>query len=309
MNNWMSDLDDDKTLTKIVMPGSHDATIFVDSTEAENHKVVQITTMFASEETTVCQDRSIYKQCVAGSRFFDIRLKMYDGLVRGYHTPKDWSNKGAFGAEAESILDDVDTFLTENTREFVILRISHTSMNSGIVGIISGHPIFGKVYKNDYAQNIVTLPIKDLRGKVICIFDKKEFSTVLNPSRGILSFSKFDKKNIITKGIVTCGEYSNESAIRNVIAKQLERTNEHKDHEKMFHMFVFYWTQTGGNIEEHTKKLMKIKAQASGGTHDNTDRICSTLKYNHSQHFPSVIMYDFVNSETSEKIVNLNSFP
>ena len=91
--------------------------------------------------------------------------------------------------------------------------------------------------------------------------------------------------------------------------KQLERTNKHKNHVKMFHMFVFYCTQTGGNIEEHTKKLMKIKAQASGGTHDNTDRICSTLKYNHSQHFPSVIMYDFVNSETSEKIVNLNSFP
>lgn len=309
MNDWMSALDDDKKLTNIVMPGSHDATIFVDPNEPETHKVLLITTRLASEGTTVCQDRSIYKQCLAGSRFFDIRLKLYDGVVRGYHTPADWSNLGAFGDEAESILDDVNKFLTENSREFVILRISHTSMDSGIVGIISGHPIFDKVYKNVYAQNVVTLPISDLRGKVICIFDEKEFSSVLNPSRGVLSFSKFKEKNIITRGIVTCGEYSNESAIRNVIEKQIERTNEHKNHEKMFHIFVFYWTQTGGNIEEHTKKLMKIKAQASGGTHDNTDHMCSKLKYEHSQNMPSVIMYDFVNSETSEKIVNLNSFP
>ena len=72
---------------------------------------------------TVCQSGTIYQQCEAGSRFFDIRFKVHAGKVKTYHT---FAKQGAVGGNLDTVLTHVDEFLRANPTEFIILRLSHT---------------------------------------------------------------------------------------------------------------------------------------------------------------------------------------
>jgi hypothetical protein len=89
--------------------------------------------------------------------------------------------------------------------------------------------------------------------------------------------------------------------------KQLLKVQEHKKHHKGDHIFVLYWTQTlkkatamfnAGSIEQITK---------NNGSHAKIDEMIQKLGVIGIAHFPNVIMYDFINEATSEKICELNN--
>jgi hypothetical protein len=328
MSLWSVSLRGDTQLKDITMPGSHDAGIYPGDVSQTGPGSISL-------KRSLTQSGSIYEQCMAGSRFFDVRFKEESGAVRAYHQT---AGMGALGGTDDKILADVAKFLSSRGSEFVILRISHTKESTGILQKILSSPLASKLYKG--SGNIALTPISALRGKAICIFDSDDFSAAsLTQTAGFHPFAKYSGGGGVV-GLQTCGKYANDNSIRNVISSQLGHTHQHKDHPRD-HLFVLYWTQTGGYVEDNTRKPVNEakaleKHRATGGAHHNMDYMLSMLqgggsKYGETftytkgawtkkqtitvqpttwqdrrDHFPNVIMYDFVNAETSNKIVTLN---
>ncbi len=310
----MSDLNDDFVLSQITMPGSHDAGIY-------NADAVQTGVFKPSLSKTVCQSGTIYQQCEAGSRFFDIRFKVHAGKVKTYHT---FAKQGAVGGNLDTVLTHVDEFLRANPTEFIILRLSHTmGCADQITQTAQQYSINNRLYTR--RGNIAKHTIGDLRGHVILACDS---TFNLDPTQGIHNFSKYEPGAKSTQGIITCGKYSDKSSIRNVFSKQVKRIDEHQQHYQHDHLFVLYWTQTGGKIRQHTLKPVNIpkatrKHRATGGAHHNMDYMLNVLTHGGARYqeswgvktltwqdrrdcMPNVIMYDFVNTATSAQIVTLN---
>lgn len=317
MSLWMASLGNHLRLCDITMPGSHDAGIYFGDAAATG--VVKPSLAYS-----ICQAGSIYEQCMWGSRFFDVRLKAASGQVKAYHQT---AGQGAVGGTAEHILADVDAFLSSRGSEFVILRITKTKeTDTDILNTISKSKLARRLYRNT-GGNIALATVGELRGKAVCVFETQKFE-ILHPSLGFHPFAKWKGGNVIM-GLQTCGAYSNESAIRKVFSKQIERSHEHLNHPRD-HLFVLYWTQTGGNIFEHTTKerndaKANRKQRATGGAHHNMDYMLSLLTNpvdvgrhgerwkvqpttwaDRREHMPNVVMYDFVNERNSEQIVMLN---
>lgn len=325
MNNWMNNLDDRLLLKQIIMPGSHDAA--VDRTSIK--KVVVPTTH------TLTQEFGIEGQCIVGSRFFDIRLegkgKYVGDEIVGFHKTL---NMGATGRSAREILHEVYSFLKDNPSEFVILRFTHMSENTGIIDVIKNHHLFkdrinGERMLYTGTGNLVNHPINGMRGKAILIFEEEKFKTALKmntQSQGFHCFRKYSQNNLKPiNGIVTCGGFTSNSDISVVFDNKLgkvskfargaipvvgkflisdkgqkQKLKEHEKHRKD-HLFVLSWTQTGGNIEANT-------TSSTGGSHSELEKILiSYLKGQGQNHaMPNVISMDFVHTHSCEKIVNLN---
>jgi hypothetical protein len=308
------------------MPGSHDAGVYREvSTKASALPV--------PKSMTSCQDRSVLEQCEAGSRFFDIRLKISGTAIRAHHTTK---GQGAVGESWDSTLESVSAFLEAHPTECVILRLTKPSggEKDKIIEQVLESSLRRKLYRSAGFTDFADATLQTLRGKAICAFDPKEFST-LHPSLGMHPFFRYeddtrprtsDRKGL---GLVTCGKYSNAGTIKDVIDGQVVKIDAHANHPES-HLFVLYWTQTTWvkNIEQNTKAVpqnnARQQARVSGGAHHNMDylkdlicfgrdvkpggaMVAATDAAGRINIMPNVIMYDFVNAETSKTIVSLNA--
>lgn len=100
--NWMAGINPDKVhINQIVWPGTHDS--------ATNRIGVPcITRPFAQ-----CQNLSIYKQLVKGTRVLDIRVqedrRVCHGILKAYNV--------------DVVINDVKKFLSETEKEIIILEI------------------------------------------------------------------------------------------------------------------------------------------------------------------------------------------
>lgn len=329
MYNWMSSIDGNRLLAQITMPGSHDAGIFTDAASSKG---------MVAKTSAVCQDASVYEQCIAGSRFFDIRLKVDSGSIRTYHLS---AIGGALGQSSQSILGEVYNFLERNPSEFVILRFTKPKGGSEeIVQSVLQSALGKRLFVSRSFVNFAGMPIKDLRGKAVCCFEPETFKS-LQPQNGLHPFSRYDKGKT-QFGIVACGKYSNSAALREVIDGQVGKIDEHANHSALDHLFVLYWTQTYNPKHSLTKGRFKTniralafkprnldkerqKQRVTGGAHHNMDYLKDLLQTGQGkfgkQHLkvkpttladrqrimPNVVMYDFVNVKASKEIVALNS--
>ena len=318
---WMGALPEHRKLREISMPGSHDAGVYREvSSKAASIPV--------PKSMTSCQDRSVLEQCEAGSRFFDIRLKVTATSIRAHHTTK---GQGAVGESWDSTLESVSAFLEAHPTECVILRLTKPSGGAAdrIIEEVLKSSLGQKLYKSAGFTNFAETPLKSLRGKAICAFDPKEFS-ILHPSLGMHPFFRYeDNTRPKNMGLVTCGKYSNAGKIKDVIDGQVAKIDAHADHPDA-HLFVLYWTQTTWvkNIEQNTKaapqNAARQRARVAGGAHHNMDylkdlicfgrdvkpgeaAVAATDAADRINIMPNVIMYDFVNADTSKKIVSLNA--
>lgn len=330
--NWVSTINDDRLLSEITMPGSHDAGIHADVAEKRG---------VAPERFSICQDVNIFDQCIFGSRFFDVRVDAKEGAAGGqtYHGGK---KIGSLGQSLENILDDVCQFLSIYSREFVILRFSKTKgnltevLNRVQTSLGPGPGRIDLLYRQ--ATNIASQPISALRNKVICVFE--EVHGAIRPVNGLHLFSRYDPP-VPPAGLVTCGKYSNSSRLREVVGGQITKIDEHADHHPQNHLFVLYWTQTFNvkkfwahgltvdirkfSTKERNLKTERQKQRVTGGAHHNMDylrgllttgmdirtsqqktRITVTSAADRRRIMPNVIMYDFVNATMSNEIVSLN---
>jgi hypothetical protein len=318
MSAWMGALPNNLTLKQITMPGSHDAGVYRESLSSAG-----ITGGLIPKSMTACQDRPILEQCEAGSRFFDIRLKATNTSIRAHHTTK---GQGGIGESWDTTLESVSYFLENHPSEFVILRLTKPAGGAKdeiIQKLIDSSLRTNKLYKSPNFPNFADVALQDLRGKAICVFDPKEFRT-LHAASGLHPFYRYeDGANI---GVITCGKYSDNKKLKKVIDGQVAKIDQHANHVGS-HLFVLYWTQTGGNIEKNTKQTKqdedRQKGRISGGTHHNMDYLKGLLAFGTDLHsgqrrvavtdqqgrrnvMPNVIMYDFINPTSSKEIVSLN---
>lgn len=92
-----------RALSQIAMPGSHDAGMYWNSG------------LYALAET---QDTTINQQLYAGVRYFDLRPHWTGSDLEIYHGP-------LYAESAQTVLNDVASFMQTNRRELVILKFSH----------------------------------------------------------------------------------------------------------------------------------------------------------------------------------------
>ena len=189
-----------KKLNEIVMVGSHDAGII------------------SGKGNTQTQDLDIYEQAQAGVRFFDIRitgavvkkggandvmaLKSYHGKGRartraavdirtgqaGRAKVKNlWA--GAYGLTLSRMLSESSKFVSENPTEFLILKFDKCH-NYDMIAEACVNVLGANIYTD--GGNLNGKSLRELRGKVIVLFNKKGLQTVQHqygPAQGILSFS------------------------------------------------------------------------------------------------------------------------
>lgn len=99
--NWMSMVSDDTNICDMSIPGTHDSGAF--------HSLFDV--------AGKCQDLSISKQLEIGVRFLDLRLQMVNNEFNIVHSFVDQNLK------FKSVLDDLDNFINDNNKEFIIISI------------------------------------------------------------------------------------------------------------------------------------------------------------------------------------------
>lgn len=108
-NDWMSSLDGTLLLSRLSIPGTHDAGARYEPLSG----------------TSKCQDLTITRQLEVGVRFLDIRCRHQNDLFNIYHGSVDQK------ATYASVLTEVLNFLTANPRETVIMSVKEENSSSG----------------------------------------------------------------------------------------------------------------------------------------------------------------------------------
>jgi hypothetical protein len=105
--NWIRDRNaiiGDRPLTKIVIPGSHDAGSYQISRAG-------------GEMTSRAQQVDVMSQLLAGSRFLDLRTDMYQDVWYMHHGA-DWTD-----VRFEHVVEQLGTFLDDHPDEFVLVEL------------------------------------------------------------------------------------------------------------------------------------------------------------------------------------------
>ena len=140
----------------------------------------------------------------------------------------------------------------------------------------------------------------------------------------------------VTDGLCICGEFSSSTKLDKIVSKQSANYTAHDKHrthgDNKAHLYCLYWTSTGGNIQQNTQQLStnfqevrSMVANMQGKTAqsciDNNIPLVNTKAWSTaisledqarrkyavlSCSLPNIILYDFVNEDTSKAIVGLN---
>jgi hypothetical protein len=318
---WMRDLNDNKLLRQIVMPGSHDAGVY------GTVQTIIRTSLLVKASYTVCQHSDFFKQALCGSRFFDCRVFLRKtpvgtenrlGHFAMEKVPK--SNRpalGGYGGALDAILLQALEFVLSNPSEFIILRFSHTYHPTECINqikqVIKSQPRFNNaVYK--LTGNIAVKRIGELRGKLIMVFDEK-FNHHITPTEGIHRFMKYKDGLSHIDGLATCGTFAQSMKMGDVHKAAVGAVNKHVQHPGdpgVGHLHFVYWQQTAGAFgEKDVFKTTSAPSQGaawSGGAHANLGAFMDELKKMDTKgRMPAnVISHDFVTAETCSKIIGLN---
>ena len=235
----MNKLQSSKLLKQITMPGSHDALINPIDFES-------MPGPGGTKANCVCQSQKVEQQAEAGSRFFDVRLqKDRRQVIRGFHSEMLAAkmNSGGFGETLDSMLDGFNAFLTRNTSEFIIVRISHTKqICSEVVTRFGRHPILQKLFRST-PVNLAEMPVARLRGKLVVVLGASDFKQYINPGAGFHGFQKYKDGKAIQTGLATCGSFASRWSIAKVKKAALKGQMNHHTH-KHDHLLQVYWQRT-----------------------------------------------------------------
>ena len=98
---WMSNLPDDKLISEMSIPGTHDS--------GATHSIFDV--------SGKCQELSIESQLKIGVRFFDIRLQLDNNSLKVVHSFVD--QKLLFS----KVMYEINSYIKENKSEFIIISI------------------------------------------------------------------------------------------------------------------------------------------------------------------------------------------
>jgi len=139
---WMANLNDEKLVTELTIPGTHDSLALHGGPAAE------------------CQAWSLEDQLNAGIRYFDLRvsgdnLKVVHGPISQHIT-------------FDQVLNGINNFLSLHPTETVLVRVKHNK-------VFPNH-VITKLEQNTNSWVKNTIPkIKEVRGKIVFV-QKKTFT-------------------------------------------------------------------------------------------------------------------------------------
>lgn len=336
--DWMSGFTnrDDLTLANVTFPASHDAGL----SEAPGcFKGYHFT---ASRPDTICQYFDIAGQLAAGSRAFDLRIEKTNGELRTLHGEGAVGRiGGGWGQNAVDIFKQVNTFLKSHQGEIVILRISHTDESDKV-----HEAILSNIDESNLLacgpRNLAVLPLSQLRGKAIAIFDSKALART-QPFKGLHRFYKYGDGDTAQEGLPICGKYAGQFAgLREMANLAVKMGNEHGEHRRGLmgrhdHIYMVYW-QLAWDVKNKTTKLNTSrdtdlsKLNDDAGTHYNLDYLLNmhrgkpvyhvtynpTIGFkdkayskitdsNYRLHQPNWINLDFICEDVCNKVIAFNN--
>ena len=197
---WMADLPDDVPLGRILMPGSHDAGM------VEGYASHAIPAGLGIDGLFINHDLTIGEQLAAGSRWFDLRPELHDGVLLSTHrTDNDLARKylgGAVGGCGESysqIFSEAVEFLKANPSETVVFDIGPwcqtddddeaARCKAAVLKMMSdfdaanGGGLFFRWTGQGACPSGNALPLGAVRGRIIAILA----DTAADPANGVFS--------------------------------------------------------------------------------------------------------------------------
>ncbi len=234
---------------------------------------------------------------------------------------------GAYGGVLKAAIQQAIGFVHANPSEFIILRFSHSGWPAKLVEVMKywyskyDDPLTKHWRNYIYAtsSNIASAFVRDLRGKVVMIFDGKH--TSLDPAVGLHRFSKWEDTNSApADGLTTCGKYAASPKTKVVVKEALEAAAGHFYHAADHLHFVYYQqTLTLKSIEAKTTAVNKSETFGkreipySGGVRSNLGNFLDELRALAGKtpntpvwRFVNVISHDFVDAMTCRQIIELN---
>ncbi len=152
LNNWMQDIEDNRLVCKMSIPGTHD------------------TGAYTGNGWVKTQDKNIEQQLNSGIRFFDIRLVHQNGVLKLCHGPHIFDT-----TFVGDVLKTTVEFLKEHPSETVIMTIKRdhdldkdgaTKYRGALQKALEGDraltPYMVKSFRSDFT-------LGDLRGKMLII--------------------------------------------------------------------------------------------------------------------------------------------
>jgi 1-phosphatidylinositol phosphodiesterase len=153
--SWMERLANNKFLSEITIPGTHDT-------------VASSSIVSAAK----CQDLSTTAQLNAGIRFLDIRCRMVDNKLLLFHgiVPQ--------GGDLQGILDELRNFLSINKSETILMSLKNEGSND-----LDFANVFIKEYLRNnsdlfYRQDYIP-KLSEVRGKIVLV---QRFSSPSDPT-------------------------------------------------------------------------------------------------------------------------------
>lgn len=302
--NWMSLLDDNLKISRIVMPGSHDAGM------SELHHCDWGSSLNTGMVKT--QQLNIEGQLESGSRFFDIRVDYDHRELVTYHRSGDL---GCNGQSLESVMNQSLAFLKNYPSETLILKFSHIRSNRDKQREIKDRieqflstPTYSKyLYTNlDYKVNLSNILLKNTRGKMILTFDYDENTTAkqgrFRYHDGFLENGS-NNDDCLFRGpnLTVCDQYTNTTNLSKMEKDQIEKWHRFGGLGQNF-MFLLSWTLTpdagtffGGSIESLASKANQALPAA-----------LEKQIVDENQPPPNIVYIDYMNAQTAKNIIQYN---
>jgi len=154
LNNWMSAIDDDKSLASISIPGTHNSCASIGASGQAPGIDAFVATQYSY---------SIAKQLSHGIRYLDIRCCAIDGVFTIHH------DKFYLNINFGDVLNQCVAFLEKNPSETILMRIKQENSSVSDSEFLN---IFNNKYKPYQSKMYLgsSVPkLKEVRGKIVII--------------------------------------------------------------------------------------------------------------------------------------------
>lgn len=281
--SWMKRIDSAKTLNQIVLPGSHNAGMGetrncnpngLGQALSRNHKY------------------TVRGQLNHGARYLELRVDYDKDRLVTYHRE---GARGCSGQFIDSVLADVNSFLSAYPSETVILKFSH------IRGDLSKQVTtkrlldeqigrFSKRFQSASVTNLAHMKLQDVRGKAIMVFD---YSEHYSPMSGRYRFMDG------TRGgqLAVYDEYANTSTLSTMTRDQLKKWQAYAGLGKNY-LFLLSWTLTPGLT---TPSILDMAKQANAALPSALDRYSKEYRSK-----PNIVFIDGLDRAVTSSIIALN---
>ncbi|PVZ37078.1 hypothetical protein N430_04534 [Pseudomonas sp. CC120222-01a] len=281
--SWMKRIDSTKTLSQIVLPGSHDAGM---GATRDCHP------SGLGQSLSRNQQHTVRGQLNHGARYLDIRADYDKGKLVTYHRNDE---RGCSGQYVDSVLADVNSFLSAYPSETVILKFSHIRDHNGNMEttkrlLAEQVGRFTRTFRSTSVTNLAHLKLGDVRGKAIMVFDYNDY---LSPASG-----RYRYVDGVRGGqLAVYDKYTNTSTLSTMSQDQLAKWQTHGGLGKHY-LFLLSWTLTPGLT---TPSILAMARLANAALPSVLDRYFKVYRSK-----PNIVFIDGLDRSVTSSIISLN---